>query len=327
MTASLFQSNAWQSAWWDTWGHQAGFELVRKWDGKVSGLYESNYRLKGVLPVRSLQFVGTSYRELRTPRTEYNRFCEENSGGKELVDAMESLLEERAWTEAVFKDLRTGSSEVSALVTIAATRGWAFRVTSSDHGYAVNTAGCFTDYIGSLGAKSRLRLYNRRKIFESLGQVQECNLWPDNTDQFFSELNRFHLARWQKKCVTEKSLEFHKRFLSRIVHEGGRPVLSVIYCNGKVVSVLYNVWFEGVVYNIQAGFEEGFHPKLSLGSLHLGYAIEDAFLSPDTMSFDLLAGQGKREDYKARFSTVNYQFVSIMLVKSVLFRALYWMRG
>ncbi|WP_227664073.1 GNAT family N-acetyltransferase [Marinobacter salarius] len=324
---SLFQTKAWQSAWWETWGNQKGFRLVSEWDGQVSGLYESRYRLKGVLPVRSLQFVGTSYRELRTPRTEYNQFCPDNLSGQLLLRKMEQVLQAEPWTEAVFNDLRTGSEELSALVTIAAKHNWAFRITASDNGYAVSTSGSFDSYLASLGANSRLRLYNRRKVLESLGHVREENLWPSDVDTFFQYLNRFHLERWKKNCVTPTSLEFHKKFLSRVEEEGGKPVLSALYCDDRVVSVLYDVWYQGVVYNIQAGFDENFHRKLSLGSLHLGYAIEGAFKARDTHRLDLLAGWGKKEDYKSRFATDQYQFISIMLVKSVLFRALYWMRG
>ena len=324
---SVFQTKAWQSAWWDTWGNQKGFRLVREWDGQVSGLYESRYRLKGLLPVRSLQFVGTSYRELRTPRTEYNQFCPDNLSGQPLLREMEHVLQSDPWTEAVFNDLRTGSEELSALVTIAATHNWACRITAADNGYSVSTSGNFVDYIASLGANSRLRLYNRRKILEDLGNVREENLWPSDVDGFFQHLNRFHRARWKKNCVTPTSLEFHKKFLSLVGAEGGRPMLSVLYCDEVVVSVLYNVWYRGVIYNIQAGFDEGFHRKLSLGSLHLGYVIEQAFHAQDTHRLDLLAGQGKKEDYKSRFATDQYQFISIMLVKNILFRALYWMRG
>ncbi len=324
---NLFQTKAWQSAWWETWGNQKGFRLVREWDGQVSGLYESKYRLKGLLPVRSLQFVGTSYRELRTPRTEHNQFCPDHLSGQPLLREMEQVLQTQSWTEAVFNDLRTGSEEFSALVTIAATHNWAFRITALDNGYAVSTSGNFDNYIASLGANSRLRLFNRRKILESLGSVREENLWPSDVDAFFQHLNRFHLARWKKNCVTSTSLAFHKKFLSRVEEEGGRPLLSALFCGGDVVSVIYNVWYRGVVYNIQAGFDENFHRKLSLGSLHLGYAIEDAFNAEDTYRLDMLAGQGKNEDYKSRFATDQYQFISAMLVKSAMFRALYWMRG
>lgn len=324
---SVFQSQAWQSAWWDTWGDEPGFRLVRPWDGEVSGLYESRYRLKGILPVRSLQFVGTSYRNLRTPRTEYNRFCPCAMRGRDLLTEMVQVLEKQPWTEVVFNDLLSGSEELSALVTIAATHKWAFRINAADEGYAVDTRDSFEAYLASLGANSRLRLYNRRKLLEGEGEVRLETAWPSSTEQFFTVLNRFHRARWKKDCVTERSLAFHRSFLTRLEQEGGEPMLSMLLCDGNVISVLYNVWYKGVVYNIQAGFDEQFHKKLSLGSLHLGYAIEDAFQRSDTERFDFLAGEGKNEDYKSRFATENYQFISVMLVKSLLFRALYWMRG
>ncbi|MBS8238950.1 GNAT family N-acetyltransferase [Marinobacter lipolyticus] len=324
---SLFQSHAWQSAWWETWGGEPGFRLVRRWHGGTSGLYESRYRLKGILPVRSLQFVGTSYRKLRTPRTEYNRFCPQGQTGKELIAAMVRVLERQPWTEVVFNDLLSGSEELSALVTIAATHKWAFRIHAADEGYAVATDGYFRDYLAALGPNSRLRLYNRRKLLEAQGEVRLDNAWPARPQEFFEALNRFHRSRWHKDCVTERSLGFHLKFLARIVEEGGRPQLSLLTCDGDIVSVLYNVWYDGVVYNIQAGFQEAFHKKLSLGSLHLGYAIEDAFEHPETRRFDFLAGEGKNEDYKSRFANENYQFISVMLVKSLMFRALYWMRG
>lgn len=324
---SVFQSKAWQSAWWDTWGNEPGLRLVRKWNGETSGLYESRYRLKGVLPVRSLQFVGTSYRSLRTPRTEYNRFCPAGVSGSALLRELVGVLETNPWSEVVFSDLLSGSEELSALVTIAATHKWAFRINAADEGYAVASDGSFEDYLASLGSNSRLRLYNRRKLLAAQGEVRTENAWPNRADEFFDALNRFHRARWKKDCVTERSREFHMKFLTRIGAEGGHPLLSVMTCNERIVSVLYSVWFGGVVYNIQAGFEENFHKKLSLGSLHFGYAIEEAFRRSDTVKFDFLAGEGKNEDYKSRFATENYQFISVMLVKSMLFRALYWMKG
>jgi hypothetical protein len=323
---SLFQSNAWQSAWWDTWGHQKGFRLLRPWDGEISGLYESRYRLKGLLPVRSIQFVGTSPRELRTPRTEYNRFSTALTG-QLLIQSIERDLNGSDWTEAVFSDVRTGSEDLSALVTIAATNDLAFRITAVDDGYAISTSGLFEDYLASLGPNSRLKLYNRRELFESLATTREENLWPTDPDAFFEALNGFHRERWRKDCVPEKSLAFHKTFLSRIEGEGGRPILSALFCGEDIVSLLYNVWYRGVVYNLQAGFEQDFHKKLSLGTLHLGYAIEASFRECDTHRFDLLAGKGKKENYKARIATESYQFLTVMLVKSALFRALYWTRG
>tara|TARA_B100002003_G_scaffold182027_1_gene170193 strand:+ start:12912 stop:13886 length:975 start_codon:yes stop_codon:yes gene_type:complete len=323
---SVFQTKAWQKAWWDTWGHQPGFQLIRPWDGEVSGLYQSRYRFKGVLPIRSLQFVGTSSRELRTPRTEHNRFFDTRRGPT-LESSLERLLKKSSWTEAVFSDLPAKSDELSALETIADNNNWTIRTTALDDGYAISTTGRFSDYLSSLGTNSRLRLYNRRKVFEAIGEVREENLWPNDQERFFAVLNKFHRARWAKNCFGETSLAFHKRFLSQVAEEGGRPKLVALLCDQQLVSVMYNVWYLGVLYNIQAGFDQEFHKKLSLGSLHLGYAIEDAFNCNDTHQFDMLAGQGRKENYKARFATEVYQLKSVMLVKSPLFRSLYWIKG
>jgi len=324
---SLFQSSAWQSAWWDTWGHQNGFRLLRPWDGEVSGIYESNYRWKGVLPVRSLHFVGTSHKNLRSPRTEYNRLFPDRVKGEELLRSTASILKSCRWTEVVLNDLLNQSEEISVLKDLAAAERWALRIRAVDKGYAVATTGRYEDYLASLGKNSRLRLHNRRKLLEAQGNIRLENAWFSGPRDFFAELNRFHRARWNKSVVTDRSLAFHLRFLDRLMEEGGEPLLSVLSCNGRPVSLLYNVGFRGVVYNIQAGFDETFHRKLSLGSLHLGYAIEEAFERPDTTRFDFLVGEGKNEDYKSRFATENYQFISVMLVRSILFRALYAAKG
>lgn len=324
---SVFQSRAWQSAWWEAWGQTKGFRLVRPWDGEVSGLYESRYRYKGVLPIRSLQFVGTSHRELRTPRTEYNSFFRDGGAGESLASRISELLETHSWTEAVFSDLLKGSEELEALVSLAARHNWGVRINSVDDGYAINTSDGFQSYLDGLGSNTRLRLFNRRKLLESEGDVEHTNLWQSDPELFFEHLNQFHLKRWGKPCFGGTSLAFHLKFLDRVEGEGGIPYLSALSVDGNVVSVLYNVWYRGTVYNIQAGFMQDFHRKLALGSLHLGYAIEDAFNCRETKAFDLLAGCGKNEDYKKRFSTDCYQFLSVMLVKSAPFRALYWMKG
>lgn len=322
---TLFQTNAWQSAWWETWGVSKDFRLINPWDGESSGIYLSKYRWKKILPIRSLQFVGTSARQIQTPRTEHNRFIRQT--GESLHMSIESVLDKESWTEAVFSDLKSDSEDLRELLGIAGKRNWVVRLAASDAGYAVATEGDFRDYLAGLGSNTRLRLYNRRKVLEAKGVVRHQNFWPDQPSVFFDALNEFHRARWGKACLDPRSQAFHEAFLARVGVEGGEPLLTGLYCGDRLVSVLYNVWYQGVVYNIQAGFEQQFHKKLALGSLHLGYAIEQSFKSPNTIRFDMLAGQGQNEDYKARFATETYYLNSIMLVKNRLFRLLYGLKG
>lgn len=310
---NLFLTDAWQNAWWRSWGGTRGFESVARQEKGYSGLYLDHYRYKGILPVRCLQFVGTNYRRISTPRTEYNLIN---------TNAIPLLLE-LDWTEAVFADLVESSKEISKVLDFATASGCCVRYVARDTAYSVDTSGDFEGYLEGLGSGTRLRLFNRRTVLEKCGDIAIDNLWPENVGRFFELLNGFHLQRWHEPCFSNTSILFHRDFLNRIVHEGGWPDLSVLSVSGRPVSVLYNVVYQNVTYNLQAGFVEHFHKKLALGTLHLGYSIEAAFENDDVATFDLLAGGGKNEDYKAKLATDRTPLVSLMLVRSRLFKLLY----
>ncbi|MFO7528773.1 MAG: GNAT family N-acetyltransferase [Marinobacter sp.] len=309
---NLFLTRAWQDAWWKHWGVTPGFELVSEGRG-CSGLYLHRYKYKGVLPISCLQFIGTNYRRLSTPRTEYNS----------LPTATPAAIFSVDWSEAVLADMPEDSPAVRALLDLAEERQCLVRRVGGDVAYSIETNGLFSDYLARLGSGTRLRLYNRRSVLEQVGGVTIGNWWPDKPVSFFELLNDFHRDRWDQPCFNETSLSFHQEFLKNIVHEGGRPELSVICVSGRPVSVLYNVLYRNVAYNLQAGFVENFHKKLALGTLHLGYSIEASFDNGDVEAFDLLAGGGKNEDYKAKLATDRTPLVSLMLVRSRLFKLLY----
>ncbi|WP_148862569.1 GNAT family N-acetyltransferase [Marinobacter fonticola] len=323
---SLFQTHAWQSAWWETWGVDNDFTKVSPWSEGRCGLYLSSYRVKGIIPLRSLEFVGSSYRNVRSVRTEYNTLCSELKTDAENFAAFTDLLKQTRWSEAVFNDLIVGSQDIDFLYALARSERWLVRETASDTAWSVDTNGDFGEYLRSLGSNTRLRIYNRRRVLESLGSVDHENLWlkgDEGVRRFFDELNQFHCRRWGKPVFREKALQFHRRFLERVTEEGGLPQLLLLYCDDAVISVLYNVVYKGRVYNIQSGFEEAFHKKLSLGFLHLGYAIEFAFEDPQVRVFDMLAGRGKNNNYKKHLATSRQDLLSLMVVRSRVLNALY----
>nr|WP_241264516.1 GNAT family N-acetyltransferase [Marinobacter daepoensis] len=306
------------------WGETPGFSLVHPGEGGVSGLYLDRYRMYGCLPVRCLQFVGTNYRRVSTPRTEYNTAFP--SVSDQASDVIRRLTSE-AWTEAVFRDVREDAQDLPILEGLAETQGWITRTVAKDTAYSVDTKGLFQDYLAGLGSNTRLKLYNRRKVLESLGDVKLENAWPDRSDEFFGLLNRFHRVRWGRDCFNEKSLRFHQRFLEMVVGESGVPELSLLICDGQVISVVYNVCYKGCVYNLQSGYLENFHRKIALGTLHLGYCIETAFGNPALTMFDMLAGTGKNDNYKTRIATQHVELRSVMVVKGPLLKILYRLKG
>ena len=322
---SIFQTDAWQSAWWDTWGVENGLELVRDWGDGRTGIYTSTYRLKGLLPVRSIEFVGSSYRKIRSTRTEYNTFSTDSDAPADAIGQLKKLMDKRPWAEAIFNDLLADSDEVTELLALARNKQWLVRVAAADTAWTVRTDRSFSDYLKALGRNTRLRLYNRRGVLESLGSISHENVYESSQDQnvFFGHLNDFHQRRWGKPVYNHKALAFNTAFLERVVSEGGEPQLLALKSDGKLISVLYNVKYQGSVYNLQSGFEENFHPKLAIGTLHLGYAIERAFQEEGTRSFDMLAGSGKNENYKQRLATESEPLISLMLVKHPVLKLLY----
>ncbi|MEX0604292.1 MAG: GNAT family N-acetyltransferase [Marinobacter sp.] len=322
---SLFQTAAWQSAWWDTWGADNDLKLVRNWGAGRSGIYISTYRIKGLLPITSIEFVGSSYRKFRSTRTEYNTFLKANEAPSSALEQVKKLLDNRPWAEAIFNDLLASSDEVAELLALAHHKGWLVRIAAEDTAWKIGTDSCFEEYLKSLGRNTRLRLYNRRTVLESLGAISHANVYEASSDpaEFFRFLNDFHQRRWGKPVYGAKALAFNTAFLERVISEGGAPQLLALRSRGQLISVLYNVKYQGCVYNLQSGFEENFHPKLAIGTLHLGYAIERAFQEEGALSFDMLAGSGKNENYKKRLATDSEPLVSLMLVRNPLLKRLY----
>jgi Acetyltransferase (GNAT) domain len=323
---SLFQTDAWQSAWWETWGPDNELELIRSWGDGRTGIYSSTYHLKGFIPVRSTEFVGGSYRKFRSTRTEYNSFCSFNDTPAAAIEQLKNVMDSHSWGEAVFNDLVANSDEVSELIKLAHNRQWLIRETAADTAWQVHTDQSFDAYLTTLGRNTRLRLYNRRSVLESLGEVTLENMYDStqrDPNEFFAHLNDFHQRRWGKPVYGQKALAFNTAFLERVIKEGGEPRLLALRSAGQLISVLYNVKYQSCIYNLQSGFEENLHPKLAVGTLHLGYAIEEAFREEGVYRFDMLAGSGKNENFKQRLATGNEPLVSLMLVKHPVLKLLY----
>lgn len=319
---SLFQTSAWQGAWWSEWANTPGATLL--WEGVngCSGLYVHGYTHSIPVKTRCLQFIGTSYRQFSAPRTEYNTLAPPDDLPGALAE-----LKQSPWTEAVFSDMRSGSDELAAINRWALDNKWYLRGIRDDTAYGISTNGTFQEYLDRLGKNTRLKLYNRRKVFESVGTVVEENFWPGRAMEFFELLNDFHRVRWGSPCFSDRSIAFHLDFLSRGLAEGIQPLLMVLYNNGCPVSVLYNTLHQGIVYNIQAGYVENFHKKIALGTLHLGYSIESAFRDPSVQYFDLLAGEGKNTDYKSHLATDRTPLSTFIIVRSPVFQVLYRLKA
>lgn len=327
----LFMSWAWLYSWWEVWAEPYGLELVllgvyERSTGQLVGLaplYRHEVRSLAAIKIRRLHFIGNAWRIGPSVRTEYVGLIALSGCEINVALSISRYLRELVWDELVISDSRdrTAGDFGEALVQDGDTLSL---IRSEAKGVRIHTNGSFDQWMRQLGRNTRLKAINRQTFFEDdlKGKCQPYEPDADGYSGFFEYLNRFHYQRWGKPCFDERAVDFHLRLLARL--DGGQsPQLSQLISGNEIVSVLYDIRVGGRIYNLQSGFDEALHKKLSLGTLHLGYAIRRAFGECDVDCYDLLAGYGKNTFYKAKFKGEQVAFTTVEFVRSPLLKLAY----
>lgn len=320
----LFMSWAWLYSWWEVWSRIYGLELLllgvyRKEGGELVGLaplYRHAFRSLGGIRIRRLHFIGNAWRVGPSVRTEYVGLIIRNGYEGRAACEVAGYLKKLTWDELIISDSyhKTAGAFGEALVQ----SGDILDVIRSEAtGICIETSGSYEHWVQGLGPNTRLKAINRRSFFEvdMDGEYRPFEPGEDGHRRFFKQLNQFHLQRWGKPCFDESAVDFHLRLLSRL-GANQSPKLTTLVCDNEVASVLYDIQAADRIYNLQAGFNEALHKKLSPGTLHLGYAIRDAFEDGSVRYYDLLAGSGKNTFYKAKFNGEEVGFTTLEFVRS-----------
>ncbi len=315
----IFSTREWIEAWQSAWGNSEEINPVLPVINSESprqSLYVYNQKKYMLLSFATLFPAGISTTNSRSLRSEY--FTLNGITADQFID----VVNDYAWDQFFLPDVLASSQEYLQLTKAATDVGLMVSVRDTSGSYAVRLSGnSFESYLKSIGANTRLKLYNKRKKLYQLGSISTSNLWPQ-VDEFMAILNKFHIERWGKPCFEGRNLQQITHFLQKISLVGGVPDLSVIYCDGQPISVVLDLYYRQRIYNIQSGYIEKFKDGISLGTLHLGMQIEKAF-SSDAYFYDFMAGSGKNSNYKKSLATDTENFVSLMLVRNPLLKCLY----
>ncbi len=327
---SLFMSWPWLYSWWETWSQVLGMELV------LLGVYDPRGELVGIGPfcrrvlvtpagvrVARLYILGNAWRLAPTVRTEYCGIIARRGYESGVRAVLFPTLEKLVWDELICSDVPQDQVENLKTGGFDSQRGYRVIHRTDDTAIRIDTDGCFDGWLAGLGKHTRLKAYNRRSYLSKQGELVFLEHDEGRDGDFFERLNAFHRNRWGKPAFDREALRFHRLLLQRLHLCGGEPAMSLILYNGRCVSVLYDLVVRGCRYNLQAGYEEDFDTKVSLGYLHLGFAIEAAFSHGTTNTYDLLAGTGKKQFYKSHFHGESIQFSTFQIVRSPLLKALY----
>ena len=313
---SVFRTRAWVQAWIDTWGADPRIRLIDLGGKKdpLEHVYLCRQLLKKCIPVDLLVLAGVGCANLSTPRAEYiDLFPLLNLAGS--LEGLAQLLSPLKWNRFIIPDIKDIDQTPQLLKHLSVHLKCLVQIDNSEQAYHV-TPQSWNEYLGQLGANTRLAYVNRRKNLIALGSV-EHERWPlEQADQFFNLLNQFHMARWGQPCFSAQSQAFLKNFGARLADEHGQLLFQVMRVNGDIVGVLLDIEWNGIRHNMQSGFLEQRFPKIALGALHMGYDIEDALQTG--LGYDFMAGRGKHSDYKARIATNTITLSSYYLERGFI---------
>ncbi len=322
----LFLSWHWMQVWWNIFRRDRDrLHIVAVYQsGKLAGLaplyLNRGHDLKGRLPVRRLEMMGCRTGDHSGLRSEYLGFILHRDHAKEaLTKLLDNLRNQVDWQEVRLQDIPQQSPLTSQLSSLGM-----LREVTHQKAYSVNTRGQFADYLVQLGRNSRLKLFNRRKLLEKMGRVQLKQVQASEIDRLIDALNDFDRQRFGHDSTMSEQARSQIHDL-----QASMPGLSItehsslLYLDDQLLSVIINFRLGGRIYNMQLGYHQDFHRKISLGTLHLGYAIEAAFEDPSVDCFDFLLGEGKNSDYKRHLATDRLTASSWQVIRSPLLKLLY----
>ncbi|MGP4843260.1 GNAT family N-acetyltransferase [Marinobacter sp. 1Y8] len=327
----LFMGWSWLYSWWETWSQVMGLDLL------LIGAFDQGGRLVGIGPfyrraqqmplgfrVNRVQMLGNAWHVGPSVRSEYANLIVGADRANETSSAIIAFLSKLDWDEVVLCDC--SPANVDGMTRAAkAHLGQITQVDRAfDSGIAIDVACGFEEWLAALGKNTRLKVYNRRQRISQRSQIEFIQTGVGSEfSEFLEALSRFHIGRWGSPAFDREAVRFHKTFVQRFTARGGKLEATKMLVDGKCVSVLYDVVIGDRRYNIQSGYDESFDRQIALGTLHLGYAIEQAFADPEILHYDLLAGGGKNTFYKDRLHGTAYSFKTVQLVRKPVLRLIY----
>jgi CelD/BcsL family acetyltransferase involved in cellulose biosynthesis len=327
-TDALFLSWEWLTNWWHCFGGSVGgvTEILAFYQGAdlvgLAPLYCRRLVRGGFVPTRSVQFLGLSWRDDVPLISEY---LDVIAAAPDLERVREEcvrfLLREPGWTEFVagFTPAAAGWRELYR--RCATPRVHYVRELDRSVAYQADLTSGFPAYLRDLHQSTRRSIWNLRRRLHGYGTVHLEELRAADIASGFRDLNRLHELRWQKPAFGVRRLQFHTTLAQRLAAHG-ELALSRLWVGGNVVSVLYDVRKGTRQYNIKMAFDPGFNPQLSLGLLHLGYAMEAA-AERRVGCYDFLAGPGRSSDFKRLLSQQRLDLSCVQMLRGALLTSLY----
>lgn len=323
---ALFLSLEWLTQWWSRFGATRGSaNILGFYRGErlvgVAPFYERSVWRLGVVPTHSVQLIGHSFRDSTALISEYLDVIARRGEADAVRHAcLREVSDNGRWSELAIGYTSVGG-QWKAAVSGGTSVNCYVRELDKAVSYQADLTCGFGGYLRDLGQSTRRSVWNLRRRLAAHDKVSLEFLAPDEIDGGFSDLNRLHHLRWKRPAFTGNRLVFHTTLARRLATRG-ELAFSRLRVGGEVVSVLYDIRKGARQYNLKMGFDPGFNSSVSLGLLHLGYAMEAA-ADHCVAVYDFLAGPGQKSDYKRNLSQTHRDLSCVQMVRGRLLPSLY----
>jgi CelD/BcsL family acetyltransferase involved in cellulose biosynthesis len=321
----LFLSSGWLTTWWRWFGRSRELHVLGVYRGTelvgAAPLYRQT-TTRRMMPVRSLQFIGTAWRDPQALISEYMDFIALRGLEREVRGTLlDHLLAEGGWSELLVGYGRDPEAWLSALADSPVAAGTYVRTTEHCVSHQADLSGGFSGYLKQLGQSTRRSLYHLRRRLASPENVQLEHVAAHEMESAFEEFNVLHQRRWGQPAFTRDRLAFHVE-LARTLEPRGEVAFSRLRVDGHTVSMLYDLRKGSRQYNLKMAFNPDTERRFSLGLIHLGYAMERA-ANDGIGTYDFLAGPGQRTDFKGHLSQAREPLATVQLVRGSFLPRLY----
>jgi len=325
---ALFMSWHWMYSWWEVYGNLSDDELLLLgvYDDDdvlvcIAPFYISTKKIKNLIPIKILQFIGTRVYGSSGFRTEYLQFIVDKSASTSAIQKILShLSNSKKFNELWLNDLVVDSPTYQELKNQNSDNRYYKRLQSTGYSYGINVNVDIDDYVSSLGKNTRLKTFNRRKVLEKLGDVNIETIDNKSYELCLNTLSEFHKFRWDEYISYEKN----SQFICKLIENSNINISGVLVkLDSEIIGCTFDILCKERSYNIQSGYKENVDKKIAMGSLTIGYAIEQYCLLNTCHYYDFLAGEGKKSNYKERIAKPEIEYESAQFISSSIFRHIY----
>lgn len=251
--ATPFQTPEWQFAWWDAFGADKKLWLLSARDAETG-------RLVALLPAMILPNQGKVMLVGAAVSDELDILAEAQHAETAAAIFLKQIHDHsHRWSECHFaplpecSPLRRGADVVDVMPVV--------------------------DLSQPVPANMRRNLRRYRRRAEKIGEVKFESASETNFDELFDRLIDLHCARWNRRnqrgvLCEGATRRFHKRAARALLLRGITRVY-VMRIAGRIVAGVYALFCRRQMRSYIGGFDPDL-PDLSLGTLAIGYAIEEA---------------------------------------------------